>query len=231
MELSGLPKAFDLERNTRSLLYLQSEPLLSTNASSNPGHSLNNVDSVTSSAFDLERLNSAAVEGGGINGLIHPPDWLGTEFPAPQPGPSNTSSWAGIGSSRLESSSWESMRFRPTSDEREKSHSDWPATRIQDDDDRAAHPSAFEAVLPSAGFASEQLVASARENSISPVDQTLAVLHQQRLPVRVRGTFSQEQRETAKVMRKVGNCLRCRAFKLAVSVQNQIGFSRSHSET
>ena len=42
----------------------------------------------------------------------------------------------------------------------------------------------------------------------------------QRKPQRVRGKPTEEQRAKASLMRKVGNCLRCRAFKLAVSLNS-----------
>ncbi|KAH6988119.1 hypothetical protein BKA56DRAFT_669688 [Ilyonectria sp. MPI-CAGE-AT-0026] len=215
MGLSDLPNSFDMERNAHPLADLLSEPLLSTNPSSNPGHGLDNVDSANSSAFEPETLSLATVEAGRINNFIYPPNWLGIEFPAPQPDPSDTSSWAHIGSSQFQSSSWESARFTPTSDERENSNSDQLAPRIKDDDHSTAHSSAFESALAPTGFASKELVLSARENSTDLVNRNLAVLHQQRLPQKVRGKLSQEQREKAKVMRMIGNCLRCKAFKLA----------------
>ena len=42
----------------------------------------------------------------------------------------------------------------------------------------------------------------------------------QRKPQRVRGKPTEEQRAKASLMRKVGNCLRCRAFKLAVGLSS-----------
>lgn len=231
MGLSDPPNPFDMERNAHPLADHLSEPLLSTNPSSNPEHGLDYVDLDNDSVFEPETLRLETVEAGRINDLIYPPDWLGIEFPTPQPDPSDTSSWALVGSSQFQNSPWESTHFTPSSDEREKSDSDQLAPSIRDDDNSAAHSSAFELVLPPTGFASKELVVSARESSTNLVNQNLAVLHQQRLPQKVRGKLSQEQREKAKVMRMVGNCLRCKAFKLAVSIQGQTGFSRSLSET
>ncbi|KAK3337584.1 hypothetical protein B0T19DRAFT_79271 [Cercophora scortea] len=149
--------------------------------------------------------------------LIYPPDWA--EFPIVGESvgtSSRMSSWVIEGSSegrrsrRDDSTSWEEVR--------PDSSGPQGAGQVETRIIRALHTG------PGLGSDTERqqetvetargLTPPPKETAVVRAGDSFSVLHQQRKPQRVRGKLTEEKRAMAKEMRKVGNCLRCRAYKL-----------------
>jgi len=131
-----------------------------------------------------------------------------------------SSSWVNAGSSDDQSSSWE--HIQPNSDPVVLEPSGSPQLTCQGQTSKSPFESAETrrdgngrggSATSDSGFSH-----TGTRVALSGVRPTAnSALRRRSKQLRVRGKLSKEKREKAKMLRKIGSCLRCRAFKLSVS--------------